>query len=220
MASSPREWVRVKNFCPSTDMSEKMGIEAESKGSASVVQTRTVRRLLPALPPAANEQGDFSLARLGGEIREQTRGGAAMIRLEFFCQFAGHTNLAIGIERGDGGDSLGEPMRRLEENRSLPPGERFLKFAPFAARFHREEAAKVEGIGRQAGPGKGGDHSRRPGDHLNSYAGFVAGIDETIPRIRDRGSAGVGEKDDTFSVECPLDEGGRPMLLVMFVQGD
>lgn len=48
----------------------------------------------------------------------------------------------------------------------------------------------------------------------------MAGIDEPVTGIRDRGGSRIGEEDDARSAHGPLDEGSGALLFVVLVEGD
>ena len=113
-------------------------------------------------------------------------------------------------------EERGEPVRGLvEDHRPGLAGKGRERLAS-PHRTVREEALEGEMVGGQAGDHQGGHQGRRTGDHLHGNPLRDGVPHQVVSRVRDGGSAGVGDERHALPfAEAPQDPRPRPRLVVL-----
>ena len=125
--------------------------------------------------------------------------GTAEKLLVEFGEFTARGDAAVAKDRADIVEGIEDAVRGFKEDEGCRQAADRFKGSAAGAGLGREETAKVESIGGEAGTGEGGQEGRRSGDGDDGYAAFGGEADEAETGIGDKGSATIRHQGHAYT---------------------
>ena len=153
-------------------------------------------------------------------VRTKLGWSSAAIFFESLGQLPGYTDICFGSYLSENLQRLHQAIRRLKVDARFRTQDSAFELSATAAAFHRNESAKVKGVGRKARAHQRRDNRTWSGEDIHAKPALTTSANETKAWIGYSRHSSIRDQGNRLACGNLFDQVNRASLLVVLVQTD